>query len=295
VDRFEVDLRYGAFVLRQSDLFVNDVFDVPLTRSYSSRDWIDVDRPHSFGRNTNHPYDIEPLGSRRPYTYMELVLEDGDTLHFRRISSGEGFEDAVYMHTETSTRFYKAIISWNGDGWTLRLADGGEMRFPEAYNSKTVAQGAADRVVDSTGHELRLVRDQQRNLREIVTPHRRRIHFTYDDQDRIIRAEDDRGNSVRYDYNSDGMLASVISSSGTTRRYEYDGALMTSILDEHGSTLLINTYSSGNLIAQQYANGDVYRYSYHFDPNATCMKGVVVTLPDHTQRTIYLADSVHTE
>jgi len=36
IDRFEVDLRYGAFVLRQSDLFLKDVFDVPLTRSYSS-------------------------------------------------------------------------------------------------------------------------------------------------------------------------------------------------------------------------------------------------------------------
>jgi hypothetical protein len=31
VDAFEVDLRYGSFVLRQSDLYVKDVFDVPLT------------------------------------------------------------------------------------------------------------------------------------------------------------------------------------------------------------------------------------------------------------------------
>lgn len=39
VDRFEVDLRYGAFVVRQTDLILKDVAAVPLTRSYLSQDW----------------------------------------------------------------------------------------------------------------------------------------------------------------------------------------------------------------------------------------------------------------
>jgi hypothetical protein len=38
VDRFEADLRYGRFVLRETDLYLDDVFKVPLTRSYSSSD-----------------------------------------------------------------------------------------------------------------------------------------------------------------------------------------------------------------------------------------------------------------
>jgi len=29
VDRFETDLRYGRFILRQSDLYINDLFEVP--------------------------------------------------------------------------------------------------------------------------------------------------------------------------------------------------------------------------------------------------------------------------
>jgi hypothetical protein len=37
-DRFEVDLRYGAFAVRQSDLLLNDVFDAPFTRSSFSSD-----------------------------------------------------------------------------------------------------------------------------------------------------------------------------------------------------------------------------------------------------------------
>jgi len=90
VDQFEVDLRSGAFVLRQSDLYLNDVIEVPLTRSYNSRDWMAKNRVHAFGRNSNHPYDIAPLGSRNPYTYQMIALEDGDFIYFDRISKAQG-------------------------------------------------------------------------------------------------------------------------------------------------------------------------------------------------------------
>src|SRR5258708_21378955 len=177
VDRFEADLRYGAFVLRQSDLLLNDVFEVPLTRAYNSQEWDDV---RAFGLKSNHPYDIAPTGSRWPYTYITLNLEDSDFLYFKRISEGTGYADAVFMHTETSTPFYKATIGWNGDGWTLRRTDGSEMHFPEAYNAKSRAQGAAFDFVDPAGNKLQLNRDRQRTLKEIRTPHGRWIHFEHD-------------------------------------------------------------------------------------------------------------------
>jgi len=96
VDRIEADLRYGDFVLRQTDLEVNDVFDVQLTRSYRSRDWVSSSALHAFGLNTNHPFDIAPVGTRNPYTYMLIGLENGDFLYFDRISKGTGYADAVY-------------------------------------------------------------------------------------------------------------------------------------------------------------------------------------------------------
>jgi len=86
VDRFEVDLRYGSFILRQTDLYLADVFEVPLTRSYDSSDWVHSNPVHAFGKNSNHPYDIVPLGTRNPYTYQMILLEDGDFLYFDRIS-----------------------------------------------------------------------------------------------------------------------------------------------------------------------------------------------------------------
>ena len=62
LDRFEVDLRYGGFVLRQTDLQLQDVFDVPLTRAYSEYG-MHSNPVHAFGRNSSHPYDIAPIGN----------------------------------------------------------------------------------------------------------------------------------------------------------------------------------------------------------------------------------------
>jgi YD repeat-containing protein len=118
-----------------------------------------------------------------------LVLEDGDYLFFDRVSSGTSYSDAIFQHTETSTRFYKAMTEWNGDGWTPSLTDGTKIEFPEAYGSTNMAQGAATAIRDGQGNKLELVRDGQRNLMEIRTPHGRKMKFKCDEQSRIARPQ----------------------------------------------------------------------------------------------------------
>jgi YD repeat-containing protein len=292
IDRFEVDLRYGNFVLRQSDLYLNDGFEVPLTRSYRSNDWVSANPVHAFGRNTNHPFDIAPIGTRNPYTYQTIVLEDGDFLYFDRISKGTGYADSVFQHTETSTRFYKATQRWNGNGWTTRLADGSEIRFPESYNARNLAQGAPTEMRDAQGDRLELRRDPQRNLQEIRTPHAHWIKFSYDDLSRIKQAEDDTGHWARYEYNEEGMLKSATLSSGRERHYDYIGTLMTKIADENGHLLLHNWYRSGLVIRQEFGNGAVYEYAYDWARDRYCPDRVVVTLPDSTKREVRVVDSV---
>jgi len=152
-----------------------------------------------------------------------LILEDGEFLYFDRISKGTSYADAVYMHTETSTRFYKATQQWNGNGWTMRLTDGSQILFPESYNATNMAQGAPSEIRDGKGNRLKLKRDGKRNLQEISTPHGHWLRFSHDDLSRIKRAEDDAGEWAEYDYNSDGMLATVILSSGRQRHYGYEG------------------------------------------------------------------------
>ena len=48
VDRFEADLRDGDFISRETDLRINDTFDVPLVRSYTSWDWVHSNSVHAF-------------------------------------------------------------------------------------------------------------------------------------------------------------------------------------------------------------------------------------------------------
>jgi YD repeat-containing protein len=292
VDRLEADLRYGSFVVRQTDLGTEDGLDVPLTRAYTSDDWISANPVHAFGRNSNHPYDIAPLGTRNPYTEQELVLEDGDIVYFKRISPGTGFGDAVFLHTDTSTRFYSATTAWNGNGWTARLRDGSTIVFPESYNAKNLAQGAATEMTDAAGRKLELKRDDDRNLEKIVAPKGRWIRFAHDGLARITRAEDDHGHWATYTYNGDGLLASVVHSAGGERHYTYQGELMTEVRDERGRVLVQNTYDRGWLVRQAFGNGDLYAYRYHGKRGTRYAESVEVTLPSGEVREVAIGGAV---
>lgn len=296
VDRFEADLRYGRFVMRQTDLFIKDGFDVPLTRTYTSRELFAPTPDHAFGNNSNHPYDISPLGTRNPYTYQMIVLEDGDSLYFPRVSSGTGYADAVYRHSETSSRYYRATHRWNGNGWTTHLDDGSEIIFPESYSAKNLAQGAPVEMRNGQGERLLLNRDPERNLTEIQTPHGHWIKFTYDQNAHIRRADDDAGDWALYAYNGDGLLSEMVSSSGRRRDYWYQGVRMTRISDETGRTLLQNWYQDNALVKQQFADGEVYQYSYEPSDTGDYYQRAVVTLPDGSLKYIdltpYLPDQI---
>ena len=292
VDLLEVDLRYGNFVLRQTDLYIDDVFQAPLTRTYNSGDYIHPNRKHAFGMNGNHPFDIAPLGTRNPYTYQVLAFEDGDFLFFDRVSPGTGYADAVYQHTETSTRFYKAVTKWNGNGWTTWLTDGTRIEFPESYKSTNMAQGAPTAFGDDRSREMELVRDNNGNLLEVRTPHGRLMRFQYDEQSRIVTAQGDRGQSARYQYNVDGMLTKAALPSGYERHYFYDGVLMTRVEDENHKVLVQNTFSGRSLIRQDFGNGQVFSYKYSFGSSRPYADSVVVTLPDGSRTTIETGSSI---
>jgi len=296
IDRAEADLRFGRFVLRETDLYVDDVFQVPLTRTYSSQEWVNSNPVHAFGRNTNHPYDIAPVGTRNPYTYQYIALEGNDFLFFDRISVGTSYKDAVFQHTETATRFYKATTAWNGHGWTTRLTDGEEIDFPESYLAKNAAQGAPWEIRDGRGNRLLLLRDGERNLLELTTPHGHWIKFSYDDQARIKRAHDDKGNWALYGYNEDGMLKTVVLSSGKVRRFEYDPRhheLLTAISDQNGQVLLTNHYTH-RILDEQRAGKTPQTLSITWDWPAGqyYVNEARVLSSDGSTKTIRVADTV---
>jgi YD repeat-containing protein len=297
VNEFQVDLHSGMFVLRQTDLFTADIMPLSLTRTY--RVWDSWSR--AFGAGANHPYDICPTGTRRPYTYMQLNLEDDRPIYMRRISKGTGYEDAVFRHEETSSEFYGAQVAWNGDGWTMKFLDGSRFLFPEAYYSKNYAQGAAYDMQDAAGHHIQLKRDAKRNLQKLISPSGRTITFKYDDADRIIEAVDDAGNFRKYAYDSTGHLETVADATHVLYRFGYepglhlsgyDPYLMTAIYDYRGRQLLRNIYNEsdgGRISEQRLANGDVYRYKY-----ILVKRNVVETIVDGPmgQRRFFFQDGI---
>jgi YD repeat-containing protein len=222
-----------------------------------------------------------------------LVLEDGDFLYFPRVSPGTSFSDAVYQHTETSTAFYKAVMAWNGGGWTLFRTDGTAIVFPDSNGATSAAQGAPIEIRDKDGNRLELLRDAQRNLQEIRTPHKQSVRFKYDGQSRIVRAEDDQGNWAEYSYDGNSMLTEVKLSSGRARHYAYDSDLMIEVADENRKVLVRNSYENHWLVRQDFGDGQVFSYSYRAsDANNSYADSATVTLSDGTHATFETGGSV---
>jgi YD repeat-containing protein len=299
VNEFVVNLRNGNFKLLQTDLFVSDVIPLSLTRSYYAWD----PYSHAFGVGTNHPYDICPTGTRFPYTYQELNLEDGYKVYMPRVSKGTGYADAVFRHSNTSSEFYGAMTAWNGNGWTMTFHDRRKIYFPEAYFAKNFAQGAATEMVDAEGHRVQLKRSKERNLEELISPSGHAIHFRYDASDRIVEAWDDAGHVRNYTYGQGGHVDTVGDGSHILYRLEYqrimtgadnDPWLLTAVLDGDWNVLVKNKYWNGRTIAQTLANGEIYRYEYRFDVEGRNVVQTIVTLPSQEKKVFFFRNGILT-
>jgi YD repeat-containing protein len=297
---FEVDLRTGTFVLRRTDLFVPDTVPLVFTRTFHT--WGEPnwrrDGNHYYAWGTNHPalgagfthsYDICPMGTRNPYTFMDLYMADGTFIHLNRISQGTGYADAMYEQTDTSAEFYKARFWWNGTGWTLHFRDGTQYQFPESYNGKNLAQGAPFEMRDPQGRRVQLIRDGRRNLRKLVSPSGRTISLEYNQAGFVNQAKDDEGHILNYSYDSDNRLTSVRDNLGRGFQYRYAADYrdkMLAVEDENGGVLLRNTYDwDGRVSRQLSADGSEYLYRYQLDPQGE-VTGTTVTRPDHTSLTV---------
>jgi YD repeat-containing protein len=298
VNEFVVNLRNGNFKVLQTDLFVSDVMPLSLTRTYYAWD----PESHAFGVGANHPYDICPTGTRFPYTYQVLNLEDGNRLYMPRVSKGTGYADAVFRYDRSSSEFYGAMTAWNGNGWTMTFRDGWRINFPEAYNAKNFAQGAATEMVDAEQHRIQLVRSKVRNLEKLISPSGHTISFKYDSSDRIVEARDDAGHVRSYSYDRGGHVEMVTDGSRVLYRFEYqrlmpgadnDPWLLTAVLDGDWKVLLENKYFWGRVSEQKLADGEVYRYEYQLDGRN--VRQTTVTLPSGMKKIFVFQDGLLVE
>jgi YD repeat-containing protein len=297
VNEFVVNLRNGNFKLLQTDLFVPDIMPLCLTRTYFA--WNPGRR--AFGIGMNHPYDICPTGTRFPYTYMDLNLEDGNVIYLPRISKGTGYADAVFRHNRSSSEFFGAQIAWNGNGWKMTFRDGRKIYFPEAYFAKNFAQGAPTEMVDSEGHRIQLKRDAARNLEEIISPSGHKIHFKYGFDDRIAEAWDDAGHVRQYSYDPTGHLHTVSDGTKLLYRFEYerlmsgdnDPYLLTAVLDGNWNVLVRNKFLNGRVSQQTLGDGERYLYDYQF--NGPEVIRTTVSLPSGEKKEFFFRDGILTD
>lgn len=274
LDEIEVDLR-GNLITRTTDLFLPGTTPLSATRCY--RSWDNLSR--AFGQNTALSWDLFPVGSRQPYTYIGIIPCDGKPLRFDRISKGTGYADAVYEHRSTNTAFLGSRISWNGNGWDLKLRDGSLYLFPDSYYAKKAVDGALIEFRDTKGLAVKMERRERRNLKKISTPDQRWITFEHDTADRIITAEDQDKQKVIYLYDHGGRLAEVRGLKSVTR-YTYGNTYLIAI-EENGRRIAEFDYDDRRVSRVTLPDRGTYRFQYEFDPadNDRVLRSVV-TAPD---------------
>ena len=276
LDEIEVDLRVGTLITRTSDLFVAGKIPLAATRCY--RSWDNTAR--TLGRNTALSWDLFPIGSRQPYTYIEIITCDGQRLRYERISKGTGYADAVYEHRETATPFLGSRFSWNGNGWDLKLRDGSLYLFPESYYAKKPIDGALTGFHDANGLALKLERRERRNLKKIIAPDQRSITFEHDASDRVIKAEDDQKRRVEYRYDHGGRLVEV-QGLRSTLRFKYANTYLMEI-EENGKRSAEFDYEDQNRLSRiTLPDGRSFRIRYDYDPvDKDRITRAFVTSPD---------------
>jgi YD repeat-containing protein len=258
VDEIEVDLR-GNLITRTTDLFIPGTNSLAATRCY--RAWDHASR--SFGRNTSLSWDFYPVGSRQPYTYLEIIACDGNRFRYERISRGTGYADAVYEHRTTNTAFLGSRIGWNGNGWDLKLRDGSLYVFPESYYGKTGTDGALIEFRDAKGQVVKMERRERKNLKRISTPDQRSIAFEHDTAGRIITAEDHQKRKVTYLYDHGGRLAEVRGLKSVLR-HTYGNSYLSAI-EENGRRAAEFDYKDGRISKVTLPDRGSYRFRYEYD------------------------------
>jgi RHS repeat-associated protein len=255
-----VDLSSGLFTLKTTDLHVNDVVPLELTRTYRPNDA----NSYAFGIGMTNAYDMRLWTPVYPsYQEADLIMPDGGRVHYNRITPGTGFVDAIYESTTSAGRFYKSKVTWNHVGWELRLRDGTVYEIGD----EAPLQGIRDRF----GNRIEITRRDQNALgsgigpiTQITSTNGRWIKLNYDTSNRITSAVDNGGRRVEYTYNTGGRLATMKNAKGGITNYGYDkNGRMTTIKDPRATTYLTNTYdANGRVSKQTLADGGVFTYAY---------------------------------
>lgn len=280
-NRWSVDLKSGAFLHVQTDIYLPDVIPINLSRTYSSFDHF---RDRDFGVGASSSYEIYLTGDNVVYNYIDIGFPDQSSVHMPRISPGTSW-DATYEHRalpdDTTDIFDRAQLWWHSPWYFSSLKDGTGIVFPASRWADKWGQRSAIMFQDAKGNVLDVKRDEAGNKLEITSPNGQKLILGHDKLNRITSANDSHGYVIYYGYDEDGRLTDVTDSKGDVTKYTYDlDDRMGTITQPDGRIWLTNNYDhDGRIVDQTYLDGGHAHYEYiQPDPSGTTM--TKVTRPD---------------
>ncbi len=272
-----VDLRYGLLLTRRTDFYFPGQLPLELSRVLRTQDR----ESRAFGIGGNHSLNIFPVGNTWPFTWMDLILEDGGRFHYRRINWGASYWDAIYRVEPTITDFYSSHIKWDGTGWVLARQDGWIYRFPSSDGVQHGEQAALIAVQDRLGNRLQLRRERSGELVGADAGGGKWMRFQYDSRHRVTLAADSQGRSLEYRYDSDGCLEEVKDVEQHVTRYGHDGARCPTSMAIDGHQVWSAQFDSADrVIKLELADLGRYQFRYVLDSSGAVSQVEVVDPAD---------------
>jgi YD repeat-containing protein len=260
VEVMEVDLRFGLFMDRRTEFNFPDRIPLRFTRVLRNQD---IPYARALGMGGNHNLNIFPVGNTWPFTWMDLLLEDGSRIRYERANLGVAYWDAVYRELDyNANEFAGSTVSWAFPGWEIKTSSGRKYIFPDPNSNGDATraeQGALIEIRDDGG-SLTLPRDANGNLLRARSPNGTELRFDYDEENRIRRIEASNGELVSYEYDPNGYLCRALSASHDT---EYRREGNTIFVIDNGKEIFRGEFDEmDRMIAFTLPNGRTYRFDY---------------------------------
>lgn len=250
-----VDCSTGYFVFKRTDLFLDDIIPIEISRLQTSAESSNFTKTGT--QNISYLATFHP----RPDSAV-LQFQDGTNVRFVRTNSTD---PAEYEHKEapgipaTASIFYKAIARSDPGGWQMvRLKNGTTYRFGSLHE--------LDEIVDRNGNALKIYYNPVEYwITGILSPNGRYVNFKKGAFG-VSEAQDNLGRTISYQY-LNGNLWKATDPTGAFEEYTYNGnGRIATIKDKRGNLTVSNVYDGNNRVIQQtYADGSVKRFEYTLD------------------------------
>ena len=275
-----VDCATGIYSHIVTDLAVNDVIPISITREYRTND--NVSRAFGVGSNLSYGmwlYQNPVWYYQQNLGKVQLIRADGSRIDFYSVT-GIG---SPWKNNNSPTEFNGAILNINETTltWDLTLRDGTLLKF--AGNSPP---NQLVSITDRNGNTVTITNIGQTEstatgpapITQVTSPNGRYIKFFYDSVNRINQAIDSSGRTVTYAYDTQGRLVSATDATGHAEKYAYDSVTnnMNLVTDRNGNAATKNLYDANARVKQQtLADGAIWKFSYTLDSNGNITQTAV--------------------